>query len=141
MNFNDAVGKQMVIMDPRICLSDGAKGPNVRPLSPPFCYNSWVVNPMADTTQHILDHAAAVADGAGKLDALHIMAHGAPGLMQIGIDDMTMKNVEQWGKLENKVKVIVLYGCQAGADVKPWLSDGSAIRSPPRPLPSLQMPK
>jgi uncharacterized protein DUF4347 len=129
MNFNYATGKQMVIMDPRICLSDGGRGTNIRPLAPPFCYNSWVVNPTADSTEHILDHAGAVAAGAGKLDAIHVMAHGMPGFLQIGTDDMSMNNVYHWGKLENKVKVIVLYGCQTGADVKPWQSDGGQIKS------------
>lgn len=129
MNFNYAIGKQMVIMDPRLCLRDGASGSNVRPLAPPFCYNSWVVNPTQDTMEHILDHAAAVATGAGKLDALHFMAHGTPGFLEIGVDNMTMKNVEHWAKLENKVKVIVIYGCRAGGDVKPWIPDSGQIKS------------
>lgn len=121
MNVNYAMGKQMVIMDPRLCYSDGpvGTGTNVRPLAAPFCYNSWVVNPTTDTLEHILDHAANVADGLGKLDAIHFIGHGAPGYMSIGLDGISMKNVYHSSRLEIKAKVIVLYACQTGADIKP----------------------
>lgn len=110
MNFNR--GKQVIIHDPR--LDDAGKPP--RPLNPPqSSVLTWTVS-KGDTLSNILANAALLADAAGKLDALHIMAHGEKAYIQLGADNISWGNIDQFTKLDGKARCIVIFSCQVGSD-------------------------
>lgn len=111
MNFTR--GKQIVIHDPR--LDDGQKPP--RPLNPPqSSVLTWTVQ-RGDSLKSILKNAATLADaGGGKLDAVHIMAHGEKGKIYLGADGINWGNVEKFTILNGKTRNIVVFSCQVGSD-------------------------
>jgi hypothetical protein len=110
MNFNR--GKQIVIHDPR--LDDGQSPP--KPLNPPqSSVLTWTVN-RGDTLSNILGSAADLADASGKLDAVHIMAHGNKAFVQLGADNISWSNVDQFTKLNGKARCIVIFSCLVGGD-------------------------
>ena len=77
---------------------------------PSIADNIYGVGPWA-SVGHILAWTAVVADGGGGLRKLMIMCHGYPGGLQLGAEDVTTKTVSLFGKLQGKVKNIVLYAC------------------------------
>lgn len=81
--------------------------------------NVWTVA-TSDKAEHIIGWAAEVAKGkAGtdKLDALHFMAHGSTGGIQIGSDGLGWKNVDLFKKLNGRIKgAIIFFSCQVGGE-------------------------
>jgi hypothetical protein len=113
MGFNYARGNQMFVNDPRLYIKQGE---NRLPVAPPNTKHKLTVMP-GDPVENIMNIVAQYADlSGGKLDALHIAAHGAPGYVQLG-QGVTSKNVKAFDPIHNKVKVIVVYSCNAGRDI------------------------
>ena len=109
-SYNFMRGKQMIIHDPRLN-NPHTKPPT--PLKPPAAYNVWTVS-RSKSAKGIIAWAADVATGVGKLDALHFMAHGSSGSLQMGADGISWKNVELFKKLKGKVGCIVFLACKVG---------------------------
>jgi hypothetical protein len=116
MAFSFMRGRQMVIHDPRLA------NPFTTPptlLRPPHAMNVWTVN-VGDKAEGIINFAGEVAKGklgTEKLDALHFMAHGAPGSLQIGADGLGWGNVDLFKKLNGRIQgAIIFFSCQVGAD-------------------------
>lgn len=114
--YNFMRGRQMVIHDPRL------NNPLTTPpsaLRPPAAYNVWTVS-QADTAEGILGWAATVAGGStgkGLLDALHFMAHGNIGYVQIGSNGFSWNNVAAFKTLAGKIRhSIVFFSCLVGGD-------------------------
>ena len=109
-------GRQMIIHDPRL------NNPHTTPptaLRPPAAMQVWTVD-RADPADHIIGWAAECAKGASggdRLDALHFMAHGAPGGIDVGKDRFGWGNVDLFKKLDARIKgAIVFFACQVGAE-------------------------
>jgi hypothetical protein len=116
MGYNFLRGRQMIIHDPRL------NNPNTTPptpLSPPPAMNVWTVQ-TTDSAEHILGWAGEVAKGKSgteQLDALHFMAHGMPGGLQIGRDNLGWGNIKLFEKLAGRIKgAIVFFGCEVGGE-------------------------
>jgi len=113
-------GHQMVVLDPRL------NNPHTTPptlLNPPPAYNNWRVDQTRHSPQHILSWAARVAAGApggGRLDALHLMAHGNRAYMQIGSGTLDSGNVQLFAPLQDKTRWIVFWSCLVGSDSHGW---------------------
>jgi hypothetical protein len=109
-------GRQMIVHDPRL------NNPFTTPptlLKPPNAMQVWTVQ-TTEKADHIVGWAAEVAKGKSgneKLDALHFMAHGYPGGIQIGADNISWHNIDLFKKLDGLVKgSIVFFSCQVGAE-------------------------
>ncbi|MCP5159097.1 MAG: hypothetical protein H6975_06690 [Gammaproteobacteria bacterium] len=116
MAFNFLRGRQMIIHDPRL------NNPNTNPptpLRPPAAMNVWTVS-LTDSADHIIGWAASVAkgdSGTNQLDALHFMAHGSVGGMQIGAGNFGWKNIDLFKKLNGRIKgAIIFFSCQVGGE-------------------------
>lgn len=107
-------GRQMIIHDPR--LNNPYTNTQLRP---PAAYNVWTVS-VGDPVAGILSWAAEVAKGAsaeGVLDALHFMAHGNIGYVQIGRDGFSWNNVEMFKTLAGRIRsAIVFFSCLVGGE-------------------------
>lgn len=120
MPFNYRRGHQMAILDPRL------NNPHTAPptlLDPPLAYNRWRVDAAHHSPQHILAWAARVAEGVpgtGRLDALHLMAHGNRALMQIGSGMLDASNLHLFAPLQGKTGWIVFWSCLIGSDTAGW---------------------
>ncbi|HRY15533.1 MAG: hypothetical protein KDI73_00630 [Candidatus Competibacteraceae bacterium] len=116
MAFNFMRGRQMIIHDPRL---NNPKTSPPTPLRPPAAMNVWTVT-TGDKAEHIIGWAAEVAkgkSGTDKLDALHFMAHGSIGGIQIGNDGLSWKNVDLFKKLNGYIKgAIIFFSCQVGGE-------------------------
>lgn len=116
MAFNFMHGRQMIIHDPR--LNNPLTSPPT-PLRPPAAMNVWSVS-NSDSADHIICWAAEVAKGKSgteKLDALHFMAHGSVGGIQIGGQTLGWNNVNLFKKLNGCIKgAIVFFSCQVGGE-------------------------
>jgi hypothetical protein len=111
MNFMR--GNQMVVHDPR--LNNPHTTPPT-PLRPPGAKNTWTVQ-LSDTADHITGWTNDVAKGWGTMDALHFMAHGNQGYLQIGADGFTASNINLFEKYNGRVKNIVFFACLVGSDL------------------------
>jgi hypothetical protein len=124
LDFNFRRGKQMIVHDPR--LDYPSKPPKA--LRPPAAYNVWTVS-TSDPLRNILGWVAAVGKGVGRLDALHIMAHGMPDAVQLGKDWIQWANVPEFKALQGLVARIVLFSCSVGGATRQGysLNFGNAI--------------
>ena len=114
-NYPFLRGRQMIVHDRR--LNNPFTTPP-SPLMPPMAFNVWSVGGN-DSADGILDWVAQVAagnSGVAWLDALHFMAHGFPGGIQLGRDNLNWNNVKLFEKLDSLVGCIVLFSCQVGAE-------------------------
>jgi hypothetical protein len=108
-------GRQMIVHDRR--LNNPFTNPP-SPLNPPMAFNVWSVGGN-DSAEAILDWVASVAggnSGVAQLDALYFMAHGYPGGIQLGRDNLSWSNVKLFEKLDSFVRCIVFFSCQVGAE-------------------------
>src|SRR5437763_6502276 len=117
MNF--LRGNQMVVHDPR--LNNPGKPAAIPPVSasavkPPGAKATWTVQ-SSDTADHITGWTAKVATDNGSLDALHFMAHGNQGYLQIGSDGFTASNINLFERYKGHVKNIVFFACLVGSDL------------------------
>jgi hypothetical protein len=113
MNF--LRGRQMIIHDPRLNNPGNVSAvPPVpaSPLLPPAAMQVWTVT-LSDPTSHIFGWAGVIGT-EGKLDALHIMAHGNQNFIQIGLDNIHWNNLTVFDPLRSKVRFIVFWACQVG---------------------------
>lgn len=110
----------MVVLDPRLALRKDPKKDSMQPIiiptRPPAAKQAWTVS-LSDTADHITGWTAKIAADWGKMDALHYMAHGKQGFIQIGADGFSRKNVHLFERYSGKVKTIVFLSCLVGADV------------------------
>ncbi len=119
MAFNFMRGRQMIIHDPR--LANPYTDPPT-PLRPPGAMNVWTVS-LTDTAAHIIDHAKHIARGDkdgqvgnSALDALHFMAHGSVGSMQLGTG-FNWANVNVFEPLKGLIRgAVVFFSCQVGGE-------------------------
>ncbi|HET9955997.1 MAG TPA: DUF4347 domain-containing protein [Polyangiaceae bacterium] len=114
--YNFRRGRQMIVHDNR--LNNPFTSPPTS-LRPPAAENVWTVMG-AEPAEHILGWTAQVAkgnSGSGKLNALHFMAHGFPGGIQLGRDNLSWSNVQLFQKLRGCISgAIVFFSCQVGAE-------------------------
>jgi len=124
LDFNFARGKQMIVHDPRLNYPSNPP----KALRPPAAYNVWTVS-TSDPLRNIIGWVVAVGKGVGQLDALHIMAHGAPDYVQLGYDGIRWTNVTEFKMLQGLVKHIVLFSCSVGGATRQGysLNFGNAI--------------
>ncbi|MDQ6787626.1 MAG: DUF4347 domain-containing protein [Acidobacteriota bacterium] len=117
MNFMR--GNQMVVHDPRL---NNPGNPTATPpvaasaLRPPGAKQTWTVQ-LSDTAAHITDWTAKVATDWSTMDALHFMAHGNQGYLQIGADGFRSSNINLFEKYKGHVKNIVFFACLVGSDL------------------------
>jgi hypothetical protein len=71
----------MVINDPRLYWKTTET--NRIPIAPPDARHRFTAMP-GDSVENIVNIATQFAAIDGKLDALHLLAHGAPGYLQLG---------------------------------------------------------
>ena len=114
LKLNFGRGKQMIIHDLR--LNNPHTNPPTR-LKPPDAFNVRRCQ-QSDRTDHVLMNTASVAKGAGKLDALHFMAHGTPGSVEVGSPGLSFSNADQLAPLAGHVGCIVLFSCEVGAGTR-----------------------
>ena len=112
--FNFMKGRQMIIHDARL------DNPHTDPptqLKPPPAFNTWTVR--RETPNHIIGWASTVAKGDSgkkKLDALHFMAHGSVGGMQLGSGRLGWQNYSLFQQLKGHVRAIVFFSCKVGGE-------------------------
>ena len=117
MSYNFMRGRQMIIHDPRLRdEGDSTKGIPPSILIPPPAMNVWTVS-VSDGADHIIEWAREVAKGKSgteKLDALHFMAHGRPGGMQVGKDGSRLVQHRRLGRSSAATSrgAIVFFSCQ-----------------------------
>lgn len=121
MPYNYRRGYQMIVHDPRL------DNPHTTPhtlLTPPAAYNVWTVNRTSHTPAHIFGWASRVAAGvpdAGRLDALHVMAHGNRAYVEIGAGSVDGGNAETlFSPLGGKVRWVIFWSCLIGSDSRGW---------------------
>ena len=115
MGLNYSRGNQLFINDPRVFWQIGS---NRIPVSPPNSRHRFT--PMVtEPVQNIMSIAAQFAAIDGKLDAMHLFAHGTPGFLLMGADGLTKDNAKVFKPLRDQVRVVVIYGCNSGADIVP----------------------
>jgi hypothetical protein len=78
-------------------------------------WNTWNLA-TSETVPHIFEWVSTVATGAtgGKLKALIINCHGAPGMLQMGVGGLWRSNVGWFRHWRDKVDKIWLTACQPG---------------------------
>ena len=106
----------MVVHDPRL------NNPNTTPptpLRPPGGLNTWTVD-LSHSVPHILGWCARAMGSGDKWDALHLMAHGAPGAMQIGSGWINNSALPLFEAMAGRVRFIVFFSCTVGGDNKGW---------------------
>lgn len=116
MAYDFGRGRQMIVHDPR--LNNPLTTPPT-PLKPPAAYNVWTVQ-LTDPVSHVVGWPAHVAAGT-PLDALHFMAHGYPGGIQIGAGYMNQAAVPYFRQFKDaaghpRVRYIVMFSCEVGGD-------------------------
>jgi hypothetical protein len=128
MNFMR--GNQMIVHDPRLNDPGDSEAEPPRPssnLRPPSAKNVWTVS-RSDTAEHILDWCGTVARAWGTMDALHFMAHGNKGMLEIGADNLSDGNVDLFTKLNGHVKYIVFFACLVGGELGDLAECSTVIR-------------
>ncbi len=122
MPYNFMRGHQMIVHDPRV------DNPDTTPhtlLRPPNAMNVWTVR-LSDSVSHVVGWPAQLASRSGGLDAVHFMAHGYPGGMQIGAGYLDQSAVPFFAQFrdprtnEPRVRFIVMFSCTVGADTQGW---------------------
>jgi hypothetical protein len=111
MNFMR--GNQMVVHDQRL---NNPHTTPATPLRPPGAKQTWTVQ-LSDSADHITGWTSKVASDWGTMDALHFMAHGNKGYLQIGADGFTASNINLFEKYNGHVKNIVFFACLVGGDL------------------------
>jgi hypothetical protein len=121
MGMNYKRGKQLVIFDSRVRQEIFGRPLD---LEPPEALYKIKINP-ADSIDEFLDVAAMVIEENegkdAKIDAIHLIAHGSKGFLQLGKEGLSAANAKMCEKIQNKARVVVLNACSAGADLTPGL--------------------
>lgn len=123
-------GNQMIVHDTRLNDPGSATSTPPRPssnLKPPPAKNTWDVDPSYNAA-HIIGWCSKVADGWGTMDALHFMAHGNKGYLQIGSDGFNAANVDLFSTLKGHVKTIVFFSCLVGGELGDLAQCSTIIR-------------
>lgn len=126
MNYNR--GRQFIIHDLRLqAVQDPAiQGPEnpvepwtIHPLTiAPACWRSYPSDDWV-TIGTILSFVASACDNehlpaGSRFDALHIMAHGLPGDVQIGREGLKKENLHLLVKIANRFRFVVFHACLVG---------------------------
>jgi len=106
----------MFVNDPRVFWR--TSDTNRIPIAPPNALHRLTIMP-TDPVSPFLKGVAEIASLEGKLDALHLFAHGSPGYLEFGAEGLDRKNADVFKPLRDKVRVIVIYGCNSGRDISP----------------------
>ena len=133
-----ARGKQIVLFDPRLRPPHEFDDPtrhsawNGLMMVPPKCWFAYTVVPSKDKASDLFAMVAGMVSvsgilGGGKFDALHIMAHGAPGYVQLGRPGLKDANAGMLAKIENMFRYVVFHGCLVGKP--PPFSDAFMIQN------------
>ena len=120
----------MIVHDTRLNDPGSATSTPPRPssnLKPPPAKNTWDVDPSYNAA-HIIGWCSKVADGWGTMDALHFMAHGNKGYLQIGSDGFNAANVDLFSTLKGHVKTIVFFSCLVGGELGDLAQCSTIIR-------------
>jgi hypothetical protein len=115
MGMNYKRGKQLVIFDTRV-------KQDTRMLEPPEAAYRLKINP-TDSIEEYLGIAALLLqeNEKDKIDAIHLIAHGNRGFMQLGKDGLSTGNAHICEQIQNKARVVVLNACSTGSDISPGL--------------------
>ena len=122
MPFNFMRGRQMMVHDPRV------DNPLTTPhtlLRPPNAMNVWTVG-LSDSVSHVVGWPAQLAARSGGLDAVHFLAHGYPGGMQIGAGHLGQSAIPFFDQFRDptthrpRVRFIVMFSCSVGGDSQGW---------------------
>lgn len=110
MNFQR--GKQVLVYDQRV-------RPTTR-LGRNTCYQmprsfGGVRVYPGDPIAGVLQRARDIARDAGGIDILHILAHGQPGEVQLGLEGLSEANVDELQVLRGLTSCIVFFSCKLGA--------------------------
>ncbi len=118
------LGHQVILFDPRLNTPQAdVIGPPSEEvwwlgmtLLPPKSRFSVRVDPKKDTVADLFGMVSAYCAvmaiaGVRTCDALHIMAHGLPGYVQIGKDGLTTQNANVLVKLKDRFRYIVFHSC------------------------------
>ena len=91
-------------------------------------YQPGVVVSVFDTSDNGLDHITNTLSGYAKLSAIHIISHGAPGLVRLGTGELNAASLTRnagqiggWGDALTPHGDILLYGCSI-AEGEPGLA-------------------
>lgn len=124
-----ARGRQIIIHDPRLQAPryadvSGPENPDApqltRPVvTPPPCWRAFTVDPDKETVATIFSKVASACDGAklpagSRFDALHIMAHGLKGYVELGKDTLRKENLHVLVKIANRFRFVVFHSCLVG---------------------------
>ena len=110
LQLNFGRGRQMIVHDLRL------DNPNTNPptrLDPPNAFNVRRCQ-KSDATEHVIINTASIAKAAGTLDALHFMAHGFPGKVEVGSAGLSFTNADLFKSVAGHVRWIVLFSCSVG---------------------------
>jgi hypothetical protein len=110
LHLNFGRGKQMIVHDLR--LNNPYTNPPSR-LNPPAAFNVRRCQ-KSDSTLNVIHDTGSVARAAGRLDALHFMAHGSPGHISVGSPGLSFANAKILKSLAGHVGFIVFFSCQVG---------------------------
>lgn len=128
-DYNYERGRQIIIHDPRLQAPrypglSGPENPNapqaLRPLAvPPACWRTITVDPGKETVATIFSKVASACDAAklpagSQFDALHIMAHGLEGYIELGKDTLRRETLQVTVKIANRFRYVVFHSCLVG---------------------------
>lgn len=122
MSYDFRRGRQMLVHDPRV--NDHRTNPPTA-LRPPRAFNTWTVG-LSEPISHVIGWPAQLAARIGGLDAVHFLAHGSPGYMQIGAGSFDASTVHFFRQFRDaatgqpRVPFIVMFSCSAGGDTSGW---------------------
>lgn len=120
-------GRQVVIHDPRLkTVLSNVVGPaseelwmlGLKAIAPSAWWN-LEVDPKKDKVSDIFGTVAVRANiarlmGAKELDALHIMAHGLEGAVELGTDWLHKPTMAALGKVAGMFRFVVIHSCLVG---------------------------
>ncbi|MBM3621297.1 MAG: hypothetical protein FJX20_11460 [Alphaproteobacteria bacterium] len=125
--MNYVRGRQVVIHDPRLetVLSDAIGPPSDelwmlgRKAIAPKAWWNLEVDPKKHKVSEIFAAVALRANiakmtGIGELDALHIMAHGTQGAIQLGSDWLHKPTMSALGKIAGVFRFVIIHSCLVG---------------------------